>query len=151
MSIAREKAEKQARKEKRMAVQAEWQKENTTQFTIRLQNNTDSDLIERIQAAPSRQGELKRLARLGMEYEKQGGAIHGVSAPAPTPAAPAPDKEIQRLARVGAEYEDMLRRGWVMVEPEKQEETTSSTIQEAIENLRRGMEERRAKAEQKTE
>lgn len=70
MSIAREKAEKQARKEKRMAVQAEWQKENTTQFTIRLQNSTDADLIERLKEAPSRQGEIKRLVRLGIEYER---------------------------------------------------------------------------------
>ena len=147
MSIAREKAEKQARKEKRMAVQAEWQKENTTQFTIRLQNSTDADIIEKLEAAESRQGELKRLVRLGIAYEQQGGAIQGVSAPAPATTV---DRETQRLARVGAEYEDMLRRGWVMVEPEKQEEATSSTIQEAIENLRRGMEERRAKAE-KTE
>lgn len=70
MSIAREKAEKQARKEKRMAVQAEWQKENTTQFTIRLQNSTDADIIEKLEAAESRQGEVKRLMRLGLEYER---------------------------------------------------------------------------------
>ena len=152
MSIAREKAEKQARKEKRMAVQAEWQKENTTQFTIRLQNSTDADIIEKLEAAESRQGELKRLVRLGIAYEQQGGAIQGVTAPAPAPAAPAPDKEIQRLARVGAEYEDMLRRGWRMVEPEKKEdEHISKSVQDAITRLKQVMEERRAREAQQAE
>jgi len=132
-------------KKKYQATKERWKAEHTIIFSTRLQYNTDADIIEKLEAAESRQGELKRLVRLGIAYEQQGG-----SAPAPATAAPAPDKEIQRLARVGAEYEDMLRRGWVMVEPEKQEENTSSTIQEAIENLRRGMEERRAKTD-KTE
>lgn len=125
---------------------AEWEKANTYLFSTRLQRTTDADIIEKLEAAESRQGELKRLVRLGIAYEQQGG-----TAPAPAPAAPAPDKETQRLARVGAEYEDMLRRGWVMVEPEKKEETTSKSVQDALSRLQRVMEERRAKAEQKTE
>lgn len=133
-------------KKKYQDTKERWKAENTYLFSVRLQNSTDADLIERLKEAPSRQGELKRLARLGIAYEQQGG-----TAPAPTQAAPVPDKEIQRLARVGAEYEDMLRLGWVMVEPEKKEETTSKSVQDAISKLRLVMEERRAKAEQKTE
>ena len=49
---------------------AEWEKQNTYLFSVRLQNSTDADIIERIQAAPSRQGEIKRLVRLGIAYEK---------------------------------------------------------------------------------
>lgn len=49
---------------------AEWEKANTYLFSVRLQNSTDADLIERLKEAPSRQGELKRLARLGIEYER---------------------------------------------------------------------------------
>lgn len=137
---------------KALETRARWEASNTLHFSVRLQNSTDADIIERIEAAPSRQGEIKRLVRLGIAYEQQGGAIQGVSAPAPAPSV---DRETQRLARVGAEYEDMLRRGWVMVEPEKKEETTSKSVQDALSRLQQVMEERRAKeaqqAEQKTE
>lgn len=122
-----------------------WKKENTVFVGLRLMKKTDMGIIEKLGDEERKQPRVKELLRLGIAYEQQGGAIQGVSAPAPAPAI---DRETQRLARVGAEYEDMLRRGWVMVEHEKQEENTSSTIQEAIENLRRGMEERRAKADQ---
>ncbi len=49
---------------------AAWEKANTYLFSVRLQNSTDADIIERLEAAPSRQGELKRLMRLGIAYEK---------------------------------------------------------------------------------
>jgi len=52
-------------------VKEKWKSENTFHFSVRLQNTTDADLIERISACPSKQGELKRLARLGIEYEKK--------------------------------------------------------------------------------
>ena len=52
-------------------VKERWKAANTFHFSVRLQNRTDADLIERIEAAPSKQGELKRLARLGIEYEKK--------------------------------------------------------------------------------
>lgn len=51
-------------------VKERWKAANTFHFSVRLQNRTDADLIERIEAAPSKQGELKRLARLGIEYER---------------------------------------------------------------------------------
>ena len=156
MEVMKEMEENMARKTKYYSdAKAEWEKANTYLFSVRLQRTTDADIIEKLEAAESRQGEVKRLVRLGIAYEQQGGAIQGVTAPAPSQAAPAPDKEIQRLARVGAEYEDMLRRGWVLVEPEKKEETTSESVQDALSRLQRVMEERRAKeaqqAEQKTE
>lgn len=71
-------------KEKRQEWDNKWKAENTYLFSVRLQNSTDADLIERLKEAPSRQGELKRLARLGMEYEKlqkEGTAPTPVSAP----------------------------------------------------------------------
>ena len=128
-----------------------WKKENTVFVGLRLMKKTDMDIIEHLGDEERKQPRVKELLRLGIAYEQQGGAIQGVSAPAPAPAAPAPDKEIQRLARVGAEYEDMLRRGWVMVEPEKKEETTSKSVQDALSRLQRVMEERRAKEAQKEE
>ena len=128
----------------------QWKKENTVMVGVRLMKKTDMDIINALQTEGTKQERLRDLLRKGIAYEQQGG-----TAPAPAPAAPAPDKEIQRLARVGAEYEDMLRRGWVMVEPEKKEETTSKSVQDALSRLQRVMEERRAKetqqAEQKTE
>ena len=126
----------------------QWKKENTVMVGVRLMKKTDMDIINALQTEGTKQERLRDLLRKGIAYEQEGGAIQGVSAPAPSPDV---DREIQRLARVGAEYEDMLRRGWVMVEPEKKEETTSKSVQDAISKLQLVMEERRAKAEQKTE
>lgn len=126
----------------------QWKKENTVMVGVRLMKKTDMDIINALQTEGTKQERLRDLLRKGIAYEQQGGAIHGASAPAPAPAV---DRETQRLARVGAEYEDMLRQGWVMIEPEKKEETTSKSVQDAISKLQLVMEERRAKAEQKTE
>lgn len=84
---------------------AEWEKKNTYFFTSRLQNSTDADLIERLEAAPSRQGEMKRLMRLGIAYEKlqkEGTAPTQVS----PPTAASIDPETLRLARVGRNYDE---------------------------------------------
>ena len=48
-----------------------WKSRNTYHFSIRLQNSTDADIIKQIEKAPSKQGELKRLVRLGMKYEQE--------------------------------------------------------------------------------
>ena len=128
----------------------QWKKENTVMVGVRLMKKTDMDIINALQTEGTKQERLRDLLRKGIAYEQQGGTAPA-PVQAPAPAAPAPDKEIQRLARVGAEYEDMLRRGWVMVEPEKKEETISKSMQDAIAKLQLVMEERRAKAEQKTE
>lgn len=129
-------------KSMQQAYDEKWKQENTLHFTMRFQKSTDADIIEYIKNAQTRQGEIKRLIRLGMAYEMQGGTMPT----APAPVAPAPDKEIQRLARVGAEYEDMLRRGWKMVEPEKKEdEPISKSVQDALSRLHQIMVERRAR------
>lgn len=57
-------------KKKYQDTKERWKANNTYLFSVRLQNSTDADLIERLKEAPSRQGELKRLARLGIEYER---------------------------------------------------------------------------------
>lgn len=120
-----------------------WKKENTVMVGLRLMKKTDMDIIETLQSGDgTMQARLRHLLRLGIAYEQQGG-----TAPAPSTEE---DRETQRLARVGAEYEDMLRRGWVMVEPEKKEETISESVQDALSRLQRVMEERRAKSD-KTE
>lgn len=124
----------------------QWKKENTVMVGVRLMKKTDMDIINALQTEGTKQERLRDLLRKGIAYEQQGG-----TAPDPAPAAPVPDKEIQRLARVGAEYEDMLRRGWIMVEPEKKEETTSKSVQDAISRLQQVMEERRARETQQEE
>lgn len=58
------------KKKQYQKVQEKWKAANTFHFSVRLQNTTDADLIERISSCPSKQGELKRLARLGIAYEK---------------------------------------------------------------------------------
>lgn len=41
----------------------EWCKEHTTQFKLRLNNNTDADIIEFLNALPNKQGYIKELIR----------------------------------------------------------------------------------------
>ena len=139
-------------KEKRMpTVQSNenWKKENTIQLSLRLMKKTEADIMDALESSSkSRRARFLELLRLGIAYEQQGGAIQGVSAPAPAPSV---DRETQRLARVGAEYEDMLRRGWVMVEPEKKEETASKSVHDALSRLQQVMEERRAREAQQEE
>ena len=53
-----------------LAAQDKWKKKNTTMIGMRLQNTTDADIIEAIMNSSSKQGEIKRLVRLGLEYER---------------------------------------------------------------------------------
>ena len=105
---------------------AEWEKKNTYFFTSRLQNSTDADLIERLEAAPSRQGEMKRLMRLGILYEKQGTPAESDTLPEAylKAIAPEPDPKTEQYIRLGKEYEKMLAAGWKLTPPheEKAEE-----------------------------
>lgn len=48
----------------------EWIKNNTTTFTLKLNHNTDSDILEALQGKP-RQTEVKRLLRIALQSEKQ--------------------------------------------------------------------------------
>ena len=57
-------------KKKDQATKERWKAKHTLIFSIRLQYTTDADIIEKLEAAESRQGEVKRLMRLGLEYER---------------------------------------------------------------------------------
>ena len=50
--------------------QRKWQKEHTTMYGIRLQNGLDADIIEHLSKYDSKQGEIKRLIRVALEYER---------------------------------------------------------------------------------
>lgn len=54
---------------KQLAYDAEWKKKNTVLIGMRLQKSTDADIISAIENSKSKQGELKRLIRLGLAYE----------------------------------------------------------------------------------
>ena len=40
-----------------------WDKENTTVVTMKLNNNKDADIIEKLKSVPNRQGYIKQLIR----------------------------------------------------------------------------------------
>ena len=40
-----------------------WKREHTTRLVVRLNHNTDADILERVQAQPSMAGYIKRLVR----------------------------------------------------------------------------------------
>lgn len=48
-----------------------WKEKNTVMVVMRLQKSTDADLIEAINSAKSKQGEIKRLMRIGLACEKE--------------------------------------------------------------------------------
>lgn len=56
-----------ATREARNKAQAKYNKANTTQITLRLNRNTEADIIEHLQAQPNKQGYLKALIRKDME------------------------------------------------------------------------------------
>ena len=47
-----------------------WDAENTTMISLKLNNKTDADILDAL-AGKSRQTEIKRLVRAGMEVEKR--------------------------------------------------------------------------------
>ena len=57
-------------KKNRREVNQRWKEENTLSFGVRLNRNTDADIIAKLEGAASRQGELKRLVRLGIKAEE---------------------------------------------------------------------------------
>lgn len=59
-----------ANSKKQQEYDAQWKKENTVLYGVRLQRSTDADIIEILENAKSKQGEVKRLMRLGIEYER---------------------------------------------------------------------------------
>ena len=48
----------------------DWMKENTTFIGLKLNNKTDSDILEALQGK-QRQTEIKRLLRIALQSEKQ--------------------------------------------------------------------------------
>lgn len=56
-----------ATREARNKAQAKYNKANTTQITLRLNRNTEADIIEHLQAQPNKQGYLKALIRADMQ------------------------------------------------------------------------------------
>ena len=49
----------------------EWMKENTTFIGLKLNHNTDKDILEALQGK-QKQTEIKRLLRIALQSEKQG-------------------------------------------------------------------------------
>lgn len=47
-----------------------WDAENTTMVSLKLNNNTDADILAAVEGK-ARQTEIKRLIRAGMEAEKR--------------------------------------------------------------------------------
>lgn len=59
--------ENMATREARNKAQAKYNKANTTQITLRLNRNTEADIIEHLQAQKNKQGYLKALIRADMQ------------------------------------------------------------------------------------
>lgn len=59
-----------ADKENQRRVNQAWKEQHTISFGVRLNRNTDADIIAKLEGAESRQGELKRLVRLGIMAEE---------------------------------------------------------------------------------
>ena len=57
-------------KKNRREVNQRWKEQNTLSFGVRLNRKTDADIIAKLEGAASRQGELKRLVRLGIKSEE---------------------------------------------------------------------------------
>lgn len=57
-------------KENQRRVNQAWKEQHTISFGVRLNRNTDADIIAKLEGAESRQGELKRLVRLGIKAEE---------------------------------------------------------------------------------
>ena len=55
--------------EKKMAPQARYEKKNVTRYTLKLNKNTDSDILEWIAAQPNKHGAIKAAIRLAIKHE----------------------------------------------------------------------------------
>lgn len=56
-------AEKKKATPEQMQKIAEWQKANVRQYIVRLNRNTEADLIDKLESEPSVQGYIKELIR----------------------------------------------------------------------------------------
>ena len=57
--------------EKKLTPQAKYDKNNTVSFSIKLNKNTDVDIIEKLRKVPSKQGYVKRCMRENIANEKE--------------------------------------------------------------------------------
>lgn len=57
--------------EKRKQSKAEWDKNNTTQIKLKLNNNTDADILERLESVESKQTYFKGLIRADIKLEDE--------------------------------------------------------------------------------
>ena len=48
-----------------------YDRENTTQFRLKLNNKTDMDIIKRLESVPNKQGYIKQLIRTDLEKGKE--------------------------------------------------------------------------------
>ena len=48
-----------------------YDRENTTQFRLKLNNKTDMDIISRLESMPNKQGYIKQLIRADLEKGKE--------------------------------------------------------------------------------
>lgn len=55
--------------EKKMTPQARYEKKNVTRYTLKLNKNTDSDILEWMATQPNKHGAIKAAIRLAIRQE----------------------------------------------------------------------------------
>lgn len=50
--------------------QSQWKAKNTTLITMRLNNNTDTDILQKLEAVPNKQGYIKALIRADLAKDR---------------------------------------------------------------------------------
>ena len=55
--------------DKKMTPQARYEKKNVTRYTLKLNKNTDSDILEWMAAQPNKHGAIKTAIRLAIRQE----------------------------------------------------------------------------------
>lgn len=55
--------------EKKMTPQARYEKKNVTRYTLKLNKNTDGDILEWMDAQPNKHGAIKAAIRLAIKHK----------------------------------------------------------------------------------
>ena len=63
-------AASEAARERKQEYNEGWKAANTERVTIRLNVRTDADILAKLDGVESKQGEIKRLTRLGIKAEE---------------------------------------------------------------------------------
>ena len=69
--MARTKEQEKAHNRETSTLREKWVKENTTIIGCRFHNNYDSEMVEYLKDFKPKSTELKRLAYVGLQYEKK--------------------------------------------------------------------------------